>query len=198
MSWPLAALEKTMHLLDSLQGQAADILHSATPGATHEDIVGALNGRYGVHQLEESYWPQLSREATLYNNFQLAQGAPARLAEDFIQSDAARDFVYGMEDRQLKQRLNMSVDRFINEALTLQDAKTVAGPPPRLGDVRAMAPMGKRAPQDLTARMLVVWGRQIFKFTLPTVSLSGSLSCLTPRKSSAFTKTRLITKQRKK
>jgi uncharacterized protein (DUF2132 family) len=44
-----------------LQRQAADILH----GATYEDIVGALKGRYGDCQLAEAYRAQLKARIQL-------------------------------------------------------------------------------------------------------------------------------------
>jgi hypothetical protein len=51
--------EKVAHLLAILQVQAAAVLHSVPVGATYEDIVGALKGRYGDHQLAAAYRVQL-------------------------------------------------------------------------------------------------------------------------------------------
>jgi hypothetical protein len=47
--------EKAAHL----QGQAADVLHSVPAGAPYEDIVGALQDRFGDHQLTAAYRSQL-------------------------------------------------------------------------------------------------------------------------------------------
>jgi hypothetical protein len=69
----------------------------------------------------------------------VAHHAPARLAEDCIQTNAIPAFVDEIKHR---QRLNMAFDRFLNNILKLHDAKTTAGPPPRLGDVRVRAPRG--------------------------------------------------------
>ena len=42
-----------------LQGKAADILHTVPAGAKYDDIVGALQGRFGDHQLAAAYRSQL-------------------------------------------------------------------------------------------------------------------------------------------
>jgi hypothetical protein len=47
--------EKAAHLLSVLQGQAADVLHSVPAEASYEDIVGALQDRFGDHQLAVAY-----------------------------------------------------------------------------------------------------------------------------------------------
>jgi hypothetical protein len=41
--------QKATHLLSVLQGQAADVLHSVPAEASYEDIVGALQDRFGDH-----------------------------------------------------------------------------------------------------------------------------------------------------
>jgi hypothetical protein len=47
--------EKAGHLLSVLQGQAADVLHSVPAEESYEDIVGALQDRFGDHQLAAAY-----------------------------------------------------------------------------------------------------------------------------------------------
>jgi uncharacterized protein YoxC len=47
--------EKAAHLLSVLQGQTADVLHSVSAEAPYEDIVGALQDRFGDHQLAAAY-----------------------------------------------------------------------------------------------------------------------------------------------
>jgi hypothetical protein len=51
--------EKAAHFLSVLQGQAADVLHSVPVEASYEDIVGALQDRFGDHQLAAAYRSQL-------------------------------------------------------------------------------------------------------------------------------------------
>jgi hypothetical protein len=51
--------EKAAHLLSVLQGQAADVLHSVPAEASYEDIVGALQDRFGDHQLAAAYQSHL-------------------------------------------------------------------------------------------------------------------------------------------
>jgi hypothetical protein len=43
--------EKAIHLLIILQGHVADIIHTVPARATYEDIIGAVKGCYGDHQL---------------------------------------------------------------------------------------------------------------------------------------------------
>jgi hypothetical protein len=58
--------EKAAHLLAVLlQGQAANVVHSVPPGATNEDIVGALIGRYGDHKLAAAYRAQMKARTQL-------------------------------------------------------------------------------------------------------------------------------------
>jgi hypothetical protein len=47
--------ENAAHLLSVLQGQAADILRRVSAEASYEDIVGALQNRFGDHQLAAAY-----------------------------------------------------------------------------------------------------------------------------------------------
>jgi hypothetical protein len=42
-----------------IQGKAADILHTEPAEAKYEDIVGALQDRFGGHQLAAAYWSLL-------------------------------------------------------------------------------------------------------------------------------------------
>jgi hypothetical protein len=51
----LTPRKKAVHLLSVLQGQAADVLHSVPAEASYEDIVGALQDRFGDHQLAAAY-----------------------------------------------------------------------------------------------------------------------------------------------
>jgi DNA repair exonuclease SbcCD ATPase subunit len=55
----LTSREKAAHLLSVLQGQAADVLHSVPAGASYEDFVGALQDRFGDHQLAAAYRSRL-------------------------------------------------------------------------------------------------------------------------------------------
>jgi hypothetical protein len=77
---------------------------------------------------------------------QLAHQALVSLSETYIQTDAAYKFVDRVKDQELKQHLLMGGKRSLNEAcdqvLKLEAAKTAAGPPARLWEVRAGAPMG--------------------------------------------------------
>jgi hypothetical protein len=49
----------------STRCSAFDILHSVPPRATYVDIVGAVKGRYGDHQLAAAYRPQLKARTQL-------------------------------------------------------------------------------------------------------------------------------------
>jgi hypothetical protein len=51
--------EIAAYLLIVLQGQAADILHSARAEASYEDIVRSLQDRFGDHQLAAVYRSQI-------------------------------------------------------------------------------------------------------------------------------------------
>jgi len=51
--------EKAAHLLGVLQGKVADILHTVLAEAKYEDIIGALQERFGDHQLAAAYRSQL-------------------------------------------------------------------------------------------------------------------------------------------
>jgi hypothetical protein len=57
--------EKAAHMLVVLQEQTADHLHSVPSGAAYEDIVRALEGRYGDHQLAAAYRSQLMNRIQL-------------------------------------------------------------------------------------------------------------------------------------
>ena len=50
--------ENAAHLLSVLQGKAADILHTVPAEAKYEDVVGALQDRFGDHQLAAAYRSQ--------------------------------------------------------------------------------------------------------------------------------------------
>jgi gas vesicle protein len=47
--------EKAANILSVLQHQAADVLHSVSAEVSYEDIVGALQDRFGDHQLAAAY-----------------------------------------------------------------------------------------------------------------------------------------------
>jgi hypothetical protein len=88
--------EKAAHLLTVLQGQAADVLHSAPAGATYEDTIGALKGRYGDHQLAAAYREELKARTQLIGESlqefaaaveQLAHRALVGLPVEFIQKE---------------------------------------------------------------------------------------------------------------
>jgi len=51
--------EKAAHLSSVLQGKAADILHTVPAEAKYEDVVGALQDRFGDYQLATAYRSQL-------------------------------------------------------------------------------------------------------------------------------------------
>jgi hypothetical protein len=129
-----------MHLLGVLQGQAANI----PAGAVYEDTVRALKSHYGDHQLAATYQAQLKARTQLTSKSlqdlaaateQLTQRVLAGLPVDFIQREAAHEFIDGMRDWEVKQHLLMGGDRSLNEALNQDmklEVKAAAGTPARL------------------------------------------------------------------
>jgi hypothetical protein len=113
--------EKAAHLLAVLLGQVADVLHSLPPGATYEDIVGALKGRYGNHRLAATYRTQLNARTQLIGESrqefgaaveQLAHRVIVELPVDFIKKEAAHTFFEEMRDREVKlHRLMVATGR---------------------------------------------------------------------------------------
>jgi hypothetical protein len=118
--------EKAAHLLSVLQGQVADVLHSVPAGASYEDIVGALQDRFGDHQLAAAYRSRLKARVQTGGETlqefaaaveQLAHRALVGLPLCHIQTEAAHAFINGIRDREVKQYLLMGGDRTLNEAL---------------------------------------------------------------------------------
>jgi hypothetical protein len=72
--------ERAAHLLAVLQGKAADVLHSVSHEATYQDIVGALKGRYGDHQLAAAYAAQLKSRTLLIGESRQETAAVEQLA----------------------------------------------------------------------------------------------------------------------
>jgi hypothetical protein len=117
--------EKTAHLLRVLQGQAADILHSVPVEASYEDTVGALQDRFGDHQLPTAYRSQLKARVQTSGETlqefaaaveQLDLWALVGLPVGFIQTEAAHEFIEGVWDREVKQHLPIVGDHTLNEA----------------------------------------------------------------------------------
>jgi hypothetical protein len=117
--------EKAAHLR-LLQGQAADILHSVPAEESYEDIVGAVQYRFGDHQLAATYQSQLKARVQTSGETlqefataieQLAHWALVGLPIGYIQTKAAHAFIDGVRDRVVKQHLLMGGDRTLNEAL---------------------------------------------------------------------------------
>jgi hypothetical protein len=142
------APREASHLLSVLQGQAADVLHSVPAEASYEVVVGALQDRFGDHQLAAAYRSylkaRLRTSGETVQEFaaaieQLAQRALVRLPVGYIQTEAAHAFIDGVWDREVKQHLLMGGDRTANEALNqalqLKVAKAAAWPPARLREV---------------------------------------------------------------
>jgi hypothetical protein len=110
-------------------------LHSFPAEASYEDIVWALQDRFGNHQLAAVYRSQLkSRVQTSDETLQEFAAAVEQLAHwalglpvGIIQTEAAHA---------MKQRLLMGGDRTLNEALhqavKLEEAKAAARPPAHL------------------------------------------------------------------
>jgi hypothetical protein len=103
--------EKAAHLLSVLQGRAADVLHSVPAEASYEDIVGALQDRFGDHQLAAAYRSHLKARVQTGGETlkgfaaaveQLAHRALVGLPVDHIQTEAAHAFIYGIRDREVK------------------------------------------------------------------------------------------------
>jgi hypothetical protein len=137
--------EKAAYILSVLQGQAVDFLHSVPEEATYEDIVGALQDRFGDHQLAAAYRSQLKTRVQTGGETlqefaasveQLAHRALVGLPEGHIQTEIAHAFIDGIRDREVKQQLLLGDDRTLNEALNqavkLEAAKAAAWPTARL------------------------------------------------------------------
>ena len=111
--------EKAAYLLSVLQGKAVDILHTVPADAKYEDIVGALQDRFGDHQLAAAYRSRLKARVQASSETlqefaaaveQLAHRALVGLPVTFIQTEAAHTFIDGIRDRELKQHLLMGRD----------------------------------------------------------------------------------------
>jgi hypothetical protein len=152
--------ERAAHLLSTLRGKAADIVHTVPPEATYKAIVGALQDRFGDHQLVAAYRSQLKARMQVGDETlqefaaaveQLAHQAFVRLLVTFIQTEAAHSFVDGVQDLEAKQHLLLGGDRTLNEvlnqALKLEAVKATAGPPARLRELTE-APARASQPPD--------------------------------------------------
>jgi hypothetical protein len=113
--------------------------------ATYDDKVGALRDRFGDHQLAAAYRSQLkARSQASGETLQKSAAAVKQLAHRsfvcipvaFIQTEATHSLIDGLREREVKQHLLMGGDRTLNEALNqalkLEAAQAVAGPPARL------------------------------------------------------------------
>ncbi|XP_069693859.1 adventurous-gliding motility protein Z-like [Periplaneta americana] len=118
--------EKTTQLLTALQGQASEILHSVPEDGTAAEIMAALEGRYGDHQLAAAFRTQLKtrvqQSGESLQEFamaveQLAHKALRGLPNDFIAGEAAYTFGSGVRDPEIKQQLLLAEHRTINAAL---------------------------------------------------------------------------------
>jgi hypothetical protein len=156
----LTSNEKAAQLLSVIQGKAADFLHTVPAEAKYEDIVEALQDRFGDHQLAAAYRLQRTARVQVSSKTlqefaaaveQLAHRPLVGLPVAFIQTEAAHFFIDGLRDRELKQHLLMGGDRTLNEALNqalkLEAAKAAAGPPARLRELIG-APAGASQPTD--------------------------------------------------
>jgi hypothetical protein len=140
--------KKVAHLLSILQGRAADVLHSVTSEASYEDIVGALQDRFGDHQLTAAYRSQLKAWVQTGNETlqefaaaveQFAHWALVGLLADHIQTEAAHAFIDGIRDREVKQHLLLggayTLNEAISQALKLEAAKAAAWLTARMREV---------------------------------------------------------------
>ncbi|XP_069705742.1 adventurous-gliding motility protein Z-like [Periplaneta americana] len=118
--------EQTTQLLTALQGQASEILHSVPEDGTAAEIMAALEGRYGDHQLAAAFRTQLKtrvqQSGESLQEFamaveQLAHKALRGLPNDFIAGEAAYTFGSGVRDPEIKQQLLLAEHRTINLAL---------------------------------------------------------------------------------
>ncbi|KAJ4438245.1 hypothetical protein ANN_14184 [Periplaneta americana] len=132
--------EKTTQLLTALQGQASEILHSVPEDGTAAEIMAALEGRYGDHQLAAAFRTQLKtrvqQSGESLQEFamaveQLAHKALRGLPNDFIAGEAAYTFGSGVRDPEIRQQLLLAEHRTINAALAaalrMEAAKSAAG-----------------------------------------------------------------------
>ncbi|KAJ4449439.1 hypothetical protein ANN_00838 [Periplaneta americana] len=122
--WTLA--EKTTRLLAALQGQASEILHSVPEDGAATEIMAALEGRYGDHQLAAAFRTQLNtrvqQSGESLQEFamaveQLAHKALRDLPPNFVAGEAAYTFGSGVRDPEIRQQLLLAEHRTINAAL---------------------------------------------------------------------------------
>jgi ribosomal protein L34E len=131
--------EKAAHLMSVLQGQAAHVLHCISAESLYEDIVGALRGRFGDHQLAAAYRSHLKARVQTGGETvqefavafeQLAHCAFVGLPEGHIQTEAAHAFIDGMRDRKVKEHLLLggacTLNDALNQAVNLEAAKATA------------------------------------------------------------------------
>jgi hypothetical protein len=122
--------------------------YSVPAEESYEDIVGALQDRFGDHQLAAAYRSYLkARVQTSGETLQEFAAAIERLAHralvglpvGYIQTEAAHAFIDGIRDREVKQHLLMGGGRTLNEALNhalkLEAARAAAWPTARMREV---------------------------------------------------------------
>jgi hypothetical protein len=84
------------------------IFNTSLPAeASYEDIVGALQDRFGDHQLAMVYRSQLKArvqmsDETLQEFAEAVEQLPHRAPVGFIQTEAAHAFIDGVRDRKVK------------------------------------------------------------------------------------------------
>ena len=119
--------EKTTQLLTALQGQASEIFHSVPEDGKATEIMAALEGRYGDHQLAAAFRTQLKtrvqQSGESLQEFamaveQLAHKALRGLPTNFVAGEAAYTFGSGVRDPDIRQQLLLAEHRTINEALS--------------------------------------------------------------------------------
>jgi hypothetical protein len=109
-----------------LKGRAADVLYGIPADTTYEEILQALEDRFGNQHFAAAYRCQLTtrnqKARESLQDFatateQLAHRAYPTLPEDHIRRVAGRAFVYGVKNPDIKIQLLLGGERTVNEAL---------------------------------------------------------------------------------
>jgi hypothetical protein len=118
--------EKSTYLITALQGRATDVLHGVLKGATCEEILVALENRFGDQYLAAAYRSQLKTRTQgvgeCLQEFvtaveQLVHRTYPALPKDYIRREAGKAFADGVEDPTIKIQLHLGEEKMVNEAL---------------------------------------------------------------------------------
>jgi hypothetical protein len=118
--------EKSIYLIATLKGRAADVLYGIPKNATYEETLQALQDRFGDQHFAALFRSRLKtriqRAGESLQDFaitveQLAHRAYPTLPDEHKRQEAGRAFVDGIEYPDIKIKLLLGGEKTVNEAL---------------------------------------------------------------------------------